>query len=292
MSTPKKKRLGKGLDALLSGFDDQAPDQVVQVDLDRIRPNPFQPRQDFDDEKLGELAQSITQHGIVQPVILRAEGDLMGRYQLVAGERRWRAARIAGLQQIPAVIRDFGDDEMTEIALIENLQREDLNPIEEAGAYRALMETFGLTQEETARKVGKSRPVVANAVRLLNLVPEVQEMVARGLLASGHARALLAVTDPEAQIQLARRVVERQLTVQELEALIKKLGGGGRKSAKRIAVAPDPELFSLEECLRTALGTKVTIKPRARKGSIVIEYYGLDDLDRLVGLISTAKSDL
>lgn len=287
MSKARRRGLGRGLDALLPGGEPEDGERVAVIEIDRIRPNPFQPRQDFDEEGLAELAASIREHGLVQPVILRNEGDLTGRYQLVAGERRWRAARMAGLNSIPAVIRELDDLQMMEIALIENLQREDLNPIEEATAYRTLMESFNLTQEDVSRKVGKSRSFIANAVRLLNLAPEVQKMVSAGDLSAAHGRALLAFSDRSTQVNMARRAVERRLTVQDVEKLAKKLGSS--RPGKKPAKGRDAEMFSVEERLRTILGTPVTIKPRARKGFIVIEYFGAEDLNRILAIFESCS---
>jgi ParB family chromosome partitioning protein len=274
-----KRGLGRGLEALLPDLEARPGDAVRRIPCDRIDPNPHQPRREIDEEKLEELAASIRQHGVLQPVILRGAGE---RYQLVAGERRWRAAVRAGLDVVPGVVRDFDDAEMMEVALIENLQREDLNPLEEARAYQALIDGFGLSQEEVAQRLGRSRPAITNALRLLGLEPEIQAGVAQGRLTAGHARALLAAPDRATRLRLAERVVGEGLSVREVERLVR-----SRRQRTRGGVRQRPGgLSEIEERLREALGTRVRVRPGRRKGVIEIEYFGGDDLERLVELLA------
>lgn len=279
MSGPRKA-LGRGLEALIPGAP--PPGTAVQeIPLDRIRPNPHQPRRRLDEAALAELAESIRSHGVVQPVVVVPEGN---GYILVAGERRWRAAARAGLERIPALVRDLDPLAMTEMALVENLQREDLNPIEEAYAYRLLQEEFGLTQEEIARRVGKSRPHVANTLRLLQLEPEVQRLVVEGRLSGGHAKVLVA-QPPHVQRELAEQAVARGWSVRELERRVQSLQRPRRAAAP--APARDPHLEELERRLRQHLGSPVQLElgPDGR-GRIVIAVFGHEDLERLVQLLA------
>lgn len=276
----EKRRLGRGLGALIpEAVDSEA--EVREVPVNRIKPNPFQPRLNFDETKLKELADSIKEHGVVQAVILSpAAGN---EYVLVAGERRFRAARMAGLDRIPAVVREFNQSAMLEIALIENLQREDLNPIEEAAAYRKLMEEFNFTQEELARRLGRSRPAIANTVRLLSLPQTVKEAVIRGELTAGQARPLLAIPDEAVQKELARQILAKGLTAREAEKLV----GRSQVSGKTVPAAADhepadPLWQELQNNLQRYLGTKVKINRAKNGGTIEIHYYGDDDLDRLL----------
>lgn len=277
-----KRRLGRGLDALLPDLDARPGDAIRSVPCVQIEANPHQPRREFEADKLGELAESISRHGVLQPVIVRAVAD---RFQLVAGERRWRAAQLAGLESLPAVVREFDDAEMMEVALIENLQREDLNPLEEARAYESLINGFGLSQEELAHRLGRSRPAISNALRLLSLDPEIQDGVSRGRLTAGHARALLAAPDRAVRLRLAERVEAQGLSVREVERLVRvrQPSRAGRPRARPGAAAG---LGEIEERLRSALGTRVHVRPGARKGVIEIEYFGDGDLERLVELLS------
>lgn len=278
-----KKGLGKGLQALIPEAASGDREALVEVEIARIYPNPKQPRRSFDEEKLLELAASIKEHGVVQPVLLRRRGE---DFELVAGERRWRASQKAGLDIIPALIKDFSEAQMMEIALIENLQREDLNPVEEALAYRTLINEFGLTQEQLAQRLGKSRPQISNTLRLLALSEEVQDELAAGRLSMGHAKVLLGVEDRQAQERLARRIMADALSVREVEQLVKNLGSGRpRPLPKRKSPGADPELSEVEERLRQALGTPVKIVPGRPKGRIEVNYYGIEDLDRIVGAI-------
>lgn len=277
------KRLGKGLDAIFSSLEIREDDQVVQIPLDELRPNPYQPRKNFDPQSIAELSQSIKEHGVIQPIIVRK--SIKG-YDIVAGERRWRASQEAGLKTIPAVVKPFSDREMMEIALIENLQREDLNAMEMAVAFKRLMDTFDLTQDELALKVGKSRPHVANFLRLLQLPDKIQKEVRQGKLSMGHARALLGLKDKQAMEKLAQKCIQDELSVRQLEELIKQANVPRETSVKKRENKPDRQLIRYEERLKSKLGTAVKIKMGRKKGKIEIEFFSNDDLERLVDLIS------
>lgn len=280
-----KKRLGRGLDALLS-MEPLEGEGVSEVSLDDIDPNPFQPRRVFDQQGIEELAASIREVGIVQPVILRRAGL---RFQIVAGERRWRAARQAGLKSVPAVVRDLSDADTMELALIENIQRQNLNPIEEARAYQTLMTSRGMTQEEVARRVGKSRPLVANALRLLSLDAEVQRWVEEGRLTAGHARAIAALESSSLQREAGRRVIDQGLNVRQAEGVVKGLSRKKPKSPRgrlRSVSAHAPEVAAMIEGLQRRLGTRVRVKASGDRGVLEIDYYGPEDLGRLYELIA------
>lgn len=283
-----KRGLGKGLDAL---FEDNAIEStqgsVVTLPLTEIEPNRGQPRHTFDTDALQQLADSIREHGILQPLVVRPMKGT-GAYQLVAGERRWRAARMAGLSEAPVVIRDLDDREAMEIALIENLQREDLNPIEEAEGYRTLMETFSLTQEEVAQRVGKSRPAVANAMRLLGLPDILTKMVRDGALSAGHARALLGAGDEAAMKRIADLIVSKGLSVREAEKLSKKRESEPKPETKQL---PGVLAFELEHSLTESLGRKVKVTQGGSKGSIQIEFYGEEDLRQLAALLAALQTN-
>jgi ParB family transcriptional regulator, chromosome partitioning protein len=289
----QKTGLGKGLSALIPVAPSQpvqsttSDDPTREVDIDRISPSPFQPRRAFDEAKLQELSRSIRDQGIIQPLVVRAKGE---RFELIAGERRWRAAMKAGLTRVPVVVREASDRDALQLALIENLQREDLNPIEEAAGYRRLQEEFTWGQEEVAEKVGKSRPAVANALRLLTLPSEVQQEVAAGNLPAGQARALLGLQSEAVIMTAYREVIARALSTRETEKLVRNLKLGRRR--RRESPAVDPDLRSLIEDLQRALGTKIRLLPKARsdKGKIEIEYYSLADLERIIGFITTRSS--
>jgi ParB family chromosome partitioning protein len=275
-----QRKLGRGLDFLLSGSAEASGDEVRLLDLARIRPNPYQPRRDFRAEELEELASSIREHGLLQPIVVRATA---GDYEIVAGERRFRACQRLGLATIPALVRTADDTQMLELALIENIQRENLNPIEEARAYQAYVQRLDLTQEQAAQRLGKSRSTVANMLRLLDLPGDVQELVSRGTLSMGHARAILAVSDAEAQRALARRVETEALSVRDIERLAREWGAEPRPSAPTSA-APErnAHVIDVERQLTERLGTKVSIRDRLGHGRISIEYYSPDDLERLL----------
>lgn len=278
----QKRGLGRGLQALLPEVEVGPEDGVREIDIALVRPNPFQPRKQFDGEKLEELANSIKEHGVVQPILVRSKGE---GYEIVAGERRWRASRLAGLKTIPAVVKDFSESQVMEIALIENLQREDLNPIEEAEAYDRLVREFGLTQEDLARRLGKSRSQVANTLRLLNLGEGVRGRVAEGKVSMGHAKLLLSVSDVKRQEALAQAIEAKGLSVRETEVLLRReekaqaSAKGGRKSAK------DPAVAAVEAQLGERLGTVVRIVTGESKGRVEISFFGKDDLQRVVDLL-------
>jgi ParB family chromosome partitioning protein len=291
----QKTGLGKGLSALIPVAPPQSlqntssDDPKTQVDIDKISPSPFQPRRAFDEIKLQELAMSIRNQGIIQPLVVRPKGE---RFELIAGERRWRAAMKAGLSTVPVVVRQASDRDALQLALIENLQREDLNPIEEATGYRRLQDEFTWSQEEVAEKVGKSRPAVTNALRLLSLPSEVQQEVASGNLPAGQARALLGLQSEAVIITAYREVLARALSTRETEKLVRNLKLGRRR--RRESPSVDPDLRSLVEELQRALGTKIRVLPKARstKGKIEIEYYSLPDLERIISTITTRSSPM
>lgn len=270
--------LGRGLDSLFADNSvDELNPSVNKLRIMEIEPNRDQPRKDFDEKALSELAESIEQHGVLQPLVVRPLTN--GGYQLVAGERRWRAARIAGLTEVPVVIKELTDEEVIEIAMIENLQREDLNPLEEALGYRYMMDELNITQEQAAEKVGKSRPAVANAIRLLRLPDEVQEMVKNNLISPGHARALLGFENQELIIQAAKRIVKEDLSVREVETLVK----NSQKAPKVPKQQKRDKFFSeVELALVENLGRKVKIKESKKdSGVLEIEFFDKDDLESL-----------
>ncbi|HIY33201.1 ParB/RepB/Spo0J family partition protein [Evtepia sp.] len=279
--------LGRGLDALLGDTTLQAQTGgSVNLPIAQVEPGLNQPRKHFDEEALADLAESIRQHGILQPLTVRRLAS--GYYQIIAGERRWRAARQAGLEEVPAIIIEADDRKVMELGLIENLQREDLNPMEEAAGYRTLIQDYGLTQEEAARRVSKSRPAVANAMRLLALPQEVQWLIEQGNLSAGHGRALLALPTAEVQITFAGEIVERGYSVRETEARIRQLLQ--RKPAP--TPAEDPLRLYYEEAQRqltAGLGRRVTITPGKKKGKIALEYYDQEDLNRLLQALAALK---
>ncbi|AFV10284.1 chromosome-partitioning protein ParB [Thermacetogenium phaeum DSM 12270] len=278
----KSKGLGRGLKALIPTTPEGAAEdaEIVELPLERITPSRYQARQDFDEDSIRELASSIKEHGVMQPVVVRPVGEDL--YELVVGERRWRACRQAGLETIPAVIRRVDDRTSGEMMLVENIQREDLNPVEEALAYRRLIEEFHLTQEEVASRVGKSRSFIANSLRLLQLPEGVRSLLGQGKLSVGHGKVLLGIPDPAGQEMLAREIVEKGLTVRDAEKAVQRLlkeGGSRQKAGEK---KKDVELAAVEDRLRERLGTKVRIRPGRRGGRIEIEYYGRDDLERLL----------
>lgn len=283
MAKGKGPSLGKGLGALIPQINVSPDDPVSSVPLEELRPNPYQPRREFAEEKLAELVESVREYGILQPLVVRR---VLSGYEIVAGERRFRAAERAGLAEVPVVVRNLSDREVMEIALIENLQREDLNPIEVAEAYATLMREFSMTQEMVAERVGQSRSHVANMLRLLNLPSEVRESVSRGTLTMGHARALLALTDPDQQTKLAERIVEEDLSVRAVEHLVHRLNSFVSRETRKPAPRENPTLRHYEEVLRVSLGTGVKIYQGKKRGKIEIEYYSNDDLQRLLALLA------
>lgn len=271
-----KRGLGKGIDALIPGAAIGDNEEIIEVLPQEIEANPYQPRQIFDDEKIQDLAASMKEHGVIQPLIVRRLGS---RYQLVAGERRLRAAMMAGLEKVPVVVRDMTDREAMEISLVENLQREDLGPIEEAEAYQRLSDEFGLTQEQIAKRVGKSRPDVTNTLRLLKLEDEVKELINQGKISGSHGRALVGL-EREEQLRFARRIVTKGLSVRSVEEAV---SAKGRKRDKKAQSAI--RLKEAEEVLSSLLGSPVVVKRQGEKGSITISFYGMEDLERVVELI-------
>jgi len=279
-----KKGLGKGLGALLNVDTAAAENEIVQLKINEIEPNKNQPRKDFDEEKLRQLAESIKHHGVVQPVIVKKSGDA---YNIVAGERRWRAARIAGLDTIPAIVGDYDDRQVMEIALIENLQREDLNPIEESEAYEKLINEFKLTQEDLAGIIGKSRPYIANALRLNKLEDEIKDFVRNNLLSGGHARALLALENKNDRLKLANEIIKKGLSVRETEFLVKNytlMEGKARRTRKQ---KKSEEIVYLEDKLKKIWGTKVQLQANKKRGKIIIEYYSEDELERILDIMES-----
>jgi ParB family transcriptional regulator, chromosome partitioning protein len=276
----QKQALGKGLGALipdLSTLDDRGKKAlgIMEVELDKIIPNEYQPRKVFNDDKLNELAASIREQGVIQPIIVHKAGT---GYQLIAGERRWRASRLAGLKTIPALVKEATKRELLEMALIENIQREDLNPLEAAEAYKRLQDEFKLTQEDLAKRVGKERSTVTNFLRILHLPKEVKQELASGALSMGHAKALLSLERGRDQILAAASIVKKGLSVREAEALASRL----KNPPKQKKVNQSQELHALEEKMKKSLGTKVSIIAKAKGGRIVIEYYTPEELDRIL----------
>lgn len=294
----RRSGLGRGLDALIpgsQGAEDSAPPPVgpglAEVAVGDIDPNPHQPRSQFDEENMASLAGSIRELGVLQPVLVRPVGE---RFELIAGERRWRAARRAGLDRIPAVVRTVDDSASLEQAVVENLHRQDLNPLEEAGAYQQLIEDFGLTQDDIARRVGRSRSAVANILRLFQLPPSVQRMVRDGQLSAGHARALLGSPDRAFQESVARRSLEKGLTVREVEELVRARQAGTTKSAAAKPAEPGrvrpPGLLELEGLLSDRLDTRVAVSMGAKRGKVVIDFATVEDLERIYRLLTDPSS--
>lgn len=292
MAKKRESGLGRGLDALMgdgpSLLENSESGGVTMLPISKVEANAAQPRKQFDPEALSDLAESIATHGILQPITVRRLQS--GYYQIISGERRWRAARQAGLGQVPVLIIDADDRKVMELSLIENLQREDLNPMEEAAGYQRLMKEFGLTQEETAERVGKSRPAVANAIRLLSLPEPIQAMVEDGRLSAGHARALVAVSDPARQQALAEKAANDALSVRQTEQLVKKLGEPEKppKQSRPDPLGVDYAAVAAKE-LGDKLGRKVKIVTGKRKGRLELEYYGVDDLNDLLDALAQLK---
>lgn len=281
----KKSALGKGLGALIPEVDEAKlnidRNGILEVDINYIAPNENQPRKNFDEEKLNTLSQSIKEKGIIQPILVTKDGEY---YTIIAGERRWRAAKLAGLKKVPIIEKKLSDIEVMEISLIENLQREDLNPIEEAMAYKRLVDEFSLTQEEISKRVGKSRPAVANSLRLLNLDPKVANYLVEGTLSEGHGRLLVSIDNHDMQYEVAKKIIDESLNVRQTEKLIKKLNE--KKPANSNKDKKDIYIREIEEKLKSVLGTKVSINKSRKKGKIEIEYYSEDDLQRILDLFS------
>ena len=295
----KKAGLGKGLDSLItnkvapakavsnSPVKDEKSIEGILMDINKVEPNREQPRKNFDEDALLELSESIKQFGVLQPLLVQ---DKNGYYEIIAGERRWRAAKMAGLKEVPVIIKDLTEQEIVEISLIENIQRENLNPIEEAIAYKRLLTEFNLKQDEVAERVSKSRTAVTNSMRLLKLNEKVQQMVIDDMITTGHARALLGIENQEKQFQVAQKIFDEKLSVRETEKLVKKIQQEKEESKPKKEEKIDPKmeaiLSDLEETMKGILGTKVAINRKdEKKGKIEIEYYSMDELDRIIDLI-------
>ena len=311
MAAPKKNRgLGKGLDALFGDAEvtlerkpaavnetqakvpakaDEKKEEpsaggITYIDINDIKPNENQPRKTFDEEKLEELAASIAEHGLIQPVVLRKSGK---GYEIVAGERRWRAARKIGIKELPCIIKELTDEENMLLAIIENMQREDLNPIEEAEGIKQMIDTYGLTQEQVSKSVGKSRPYIANCLRLLKLPAAVVGYVSDGELSAGHAKVLAGIDEEDKQIKLAEEVIKHGLSVRQLEKMAKEEKPAAKKPKK--AAAKNANVKRVEEDLKAALGTKVTLNQKGSKGKIEIEFYSKEELERLIEMLKSIK---
>lgn len=298
----KARGLGKGLDALFGDMEvsvepsskeeessevhdieaAETHEGIKYIDINNIKPNANQPRKTFDEGKLEELADSIREHGLIQPLVVRKSTN---GYEIVAGERRWRAARKIGIKEIPAIVRELSDEENMLLAIIENMQREDLDPIEEAEGISQMIETYGLSQEQVSKSLGKSRPYITNQLRLLKLPEEIRKMVSDGRLSSGHVRALITIDDEEKQIKLAVQAVEQGLSVRQVEALAK--ANKNVKKSKAAKKKKSADVKRVEEDLKVALGTKVNLNQNGKKGKIEIEFYSKDELERLIELLKS-----
>ncbi|WP_426005625.1 ParB/RepB/Spo0J family partition protein [Bacillus sp. DWP3-1] len=280
------KGLGKGINALFNHVDSNE-ETVEEIKLKDLRPNPYQPRKTFDDDALSDLKESIQQHGVLQPIIVRK--SIKG-YDIVAGERRFRAAQQAGLTTIPAIVREFSETLMREIALLENLQREDLSPLEEAEAYASLLDHLSVTQEELAKRLGKSRPHIANHLRLLTLPDDVQKLIADGTLSMGHGRTLLSLKNKNKLAPLVKKIVDEGLNVRQVEKLVQQLNENVPRETKKKEAPKDRVLKERESFLQNYFGTSVTIKKQKKKGKIEIEFLSNEDLERILELLSTRES--
>jgi len=295
MAVKKRGGLGKGLDALITPAHDHnvvATKEIsvaneIKLKIDEIEPNRTQPRKHFDEDSLIELSESIKQFGILQPLLVQKMDNY---YAIIAGERRWRAARMAGLKEVPVIIKDYSPIEAVEIALIENIQREDLNPIEEAMAFQRLINEFGLKQDEAAEKISKSRTAVTNSLRLLKLDERVKQMIIDDMISSGHGRALIPIEDPETQYYIATKIFDNKMSVRETEKLIKSLANQKKAPAKKETDENQLAYKELEEKVKSIIGTKVTIHSRKNnKGKIEIEYYSMEELERIIDLFESIK---
>lgn len=283
----KKFALGEGLSALipedLVESEQQDEKGKMLIPLNEIRNDNNQPRKAFDNDKIAELTESIKTHGIIQPLILRKSDD--GLYVIVAGERRWRAAKMAGLKDVPAIVMELSEKDVLEISLIENIQRQDLNPIEEASAYKKLLSDFNLTQEDLSKRIGKSRTAITNTMRLMNLDIRVQQYIIEGIITEGHGRALLGIKDKEIQYELSQKVIDENLSVRELERLVKRILEGKTSEEKETNNELNPYYKEIKNQLQSYFGTKVNISNKNNKGKIEIEYYSEDDLQRILDII-------
>ena len=295
MEVIMKSGLGRGLDSLLKVYDEETETKKVEepinsytmrhgdvekIDIDKIYTNPNQPRKNFDKESLNELAESIRIHGLIQPIVVNEMPD---GYMIIAGERRFRACKLCGLKEIDAVVKNYSNKQIAEIAIIENLQREDLNPVEVAKGIKKLMDEYGLTQEKVAERLGKSRSAIANSLRILTLYPEVLELIEKGKISFGHAKILAAITDYATQLILAKKIAKDKLTVRDLEKEVDSILGNKKK--KKIAKLPSEELQDFISEMQRKLGTKVTVIGNDKKGRIYIDYYSQDDLDRIYDVV-------
>lgn len=278
------KGLGKGLDSLFSNVKLEEEETVQEVNIKELRPNPYQPRKIFSDEAIEELKQSILEHGILQPLIVRK--SIKG-YEIVVGERRYRAAKMAGLDIVPVVVRDLNDQQMMELAVLENLQREDLTPIEEGAAYQMLMDQLHITQEQLAKRLGKSRPHIANHVRLLSLPKEIQQLIIDGKLSMGHGRALLGLKKKDKIKPVVEKVIKEQLNVRQLEQLVNNLNKNVPRETKNQKEKKDIFLIEQETYLRERFGTTVNIKQSKNKGKIEIQFFSKDDLNRILEILNS-----
>ena len=284
------KALGRGLESLIPPASEsgQKNDSVVTVSIDRIKPNKYQARKDFNEEKLKELAQSIKQHGLAQPLLVTTT-FIPGEYEIIAGERRWRASKIAGLKEIPVVIKQADNKERFELSLIENIQRENLNPIEEAKAYKRLCEEFSHTQEGLSKALGKDRSVLANSMRLLGLPEEVQDAISSGFMSAGHGRAIAGIEDEKKQKLLLEKILKEKLTVREIEAIVAQWKAGTFPALKKKGKKQEAELIALAEELQRKLGTKIKITGKVSKGKIEIHYFSLKELERISAFLKGKK---
>ena len=280
-----RRALGRGLSALLSDKPATTSEEMIEIDLDLIEPNNFQPRTNFDEERLEQLAQSIRANGIIQPLLVRKTPA--GKYQLVAGERRWRASQRAGLQRVPCVVKEIPEDKMLELALIENIQRQELNAIEEAHAYKRLIESLGLTQEMVAQRVGRDRTFITNYLRLLRLPEDIQGLVEAEQLSMGHARALLGVDEPDIQRRLAKEIIDKGISVRQTERTIKRIVEGAEINTSASVIKEDPNFKAAEDKLRRRLSSKVhiTVNQKGNGGKIEIEFFDNNDLNRIYELL-------
>jgi ParB family chromosome partitioning protein len=285
------KALGRGLESLIpqSIKAAQKGEAINTISLDKIKPSKYQSRTDFNEDKLKELAQSIKQHGLAQPLLV-SPSIIPGEYELIAGERRWRASRMAGLKEVPAIVKQADDVERFELSLIENIQRENLNSIEEAKAYQRLVEEFGHTQEALAKGLGKDRSVIANTLRLLNLPEDIQEAISAGIMSAGHGRALAGIEDEKKQKLLLERILKEKLTVREIEAIVAQWKTGAGIGTKKKIKKQETELLNLAEELQRRFGTKVKIAGKPSKGRIEIHYYSLKELERISTVLKGKKS--
>lgn len=290
MEARKGKALGRGLEALFADININGgnPNEIIDLDINVISPNLNQPRKLFDGEKINELAESIKTHGIIQPIIVR---PINSGYEIIAGERRWRAARRAGLKEVPCIIKDIDEQGNMLIAIIENLQREDLNPIEEAKAFETMLKTYNMTQEDISKSVGKSRPYIANILRLLKLSEEIQMLVLENKISSGHARALINIEDKAKQKALAMEIIERGLNVRQIEKAAEETKARQTKGYKKKGRETDPHIISIQEDLKRIFGTKVTVNSNYKKGKVEIEYYSQEELERLIEMFKRLENE-